>query len=94
MTGDISGEADERYLAEVRRDCAGWLGAGADLLDLQREPTTDGVRLVARIRFGDRECDSAGVGGSMLAAHSALREQILLDRVLYGFCAIVQPRNR
>jgi hypothetical protein len=94
MTDGVAGEAEERYLAEIRRDCAAWLGAGADLLDLRREPTAGGVRLAARIRFGHQEFESAGVGESILAAHSALRAQILLDRVRFGFSAIVQPRDR
>jgi len=93
MTHATSGEAEERYLAEIRADCADWLGPGAELLDLRREATIGGVRLIARIRFGNRDCESVGVGESMLAAHSALRAQILFDRIRYGFSAIVQPRT-
>jgi hypothetical protein len=74
-------EADERYPAEIRADCANLMGAGAELLDLHRDPTDTGVKLVARIRIGDAEGQSAGMGESMLAAHSALRTQIVLDRI-------------
>jgi len=85
-----SSEADVRYLAEIRADCANLLGAEAELLDLQCDATDAGVKLVARIRIGDAEAESTSVGESMLAAHSALRAQILLDRIRLGFSAIVQ----
>jgi hypothetical protein len=87
----MSSEADERYLRDIRTDCAGWLGAGAELVDVRRQATHAGVTLVARVRFGNREGESSRVGDSLLAAHSALRAQILIDRIRFGLSAIVQP---
>jgi hypothetical protein len=37
--------------------------------------------------------ESAGVGESMLAAHSALRSQIVLDRIRLSLSAIVQSKG-
>jgi hypothetical protein len=93
MIQTYSSEADERYLAEIRADCANLMGAGAELLDLHRDPTATGVKLVARIRIADAEGESVGEGESMVAAHTALRTQIVLDRIRLSLSAIVQANG-
>lgn len=54
----------------------------------------DDVRLVARYRLGSGDCESVGVGKSMLAAHAALRARILFDRIRFGFSDLVEERSR
>jgi hypothetical protein len=85
-------EADDRYLAEITADCASWLGPGAVLHELRSEPTETGVRLVARYRLEGREHESAGAGESILAAHVALRERMLFDRIGIGLETVVDAR--
>ncbi|HEX7950139.1 MAG TPA: hypothetical protein VF494_07305 [Candidatus Limnocylindrales bacterium] len=82
-------DAEAQYLAEIWEDCEDCLGPNTELLDLQREPADEGVRLVARYRLGERERQSAAVGESMLAAHSVLRARILFDRMRFGFSDVV-----
>ena len=89
---DTLSDADARYLEKIWADCEGWLGPGAVLVDLRREATDGGVRLVARYRLGDRERESAGVGESVVAAHSVLRARIVFDRIRFGFAELIAPR--
>lgn len=81
-------EADNRYLAEIGEDCLDLLGPGIELLGLDREDVDDTVRLVARYRFAGRLAQSAASGETVVAAHAALRERIVFDRVRLGFEAV------
>lgn len=90
--GDARTDADARYLAEIWLDCQSCLAPGTELLDVRREPTDDGVRLVARYRLGKHDRESAAIGETMLAAHSALRARIIIDRIRFGFSDLVEPR--
>ena len=83
-------EADERYLRDMAADCVAWLGSGAQLLELRRETIGGAVRLEARFRIGHRECESSGIGPSVVAAHAALRAQILVDRLRLGVVAAIE----
>ena len=83
-------DAEAQYLARIREDCEQSLGPGTELLDLRREPTAGGVRLVARYLLGEREHESAASGETILAAHAGLRERILLDRVRFGYSDLVE----
>jgi hypothetical protein len=85
-------DADSQYLAEIWSDCEGLLGSGTELLDLRREPSYEGVSLVARYRLGEHDRESAAAGRTLLAAHSALRERIVINRVRFGFSDIVEDR--
>lgn len=90
--GDALSDADAQYLAQIWEDCEDCLGPGIELLDVRRETTDQGVRLVARYLFGTRHRESAAVGESMLAAHSVLRARILFDRMRFGFSDLVEGR--
>ncbi|HEY5629328.1 MAG TPA: hypothetical protein VIR16_07430 [Candidatus Limnocylindrales bacterium] len=89
---DALTDAETQYLAHIWQDCEGRLGPGARLLEVRHEPAEDGVRLVARYRLGEREHESAGWGETMLAAHTALRERILIDRIRFGYANLVEQR--
>jgi hypothetical protein len=83
-------EAEDRYLAEIRDDCAMLLGRGIELVGLEREDGPQ-VRLVARYRLGDTVWASAAAGETVVAAHADLRARLLLDRVRIGFTALTRP---
>ena len=83
------GDADERYLAEIQRDCEGQLGPDAELLLLTREADPLGAPLRIRYRIGDREHESEASGPSVFDAHRALRVAIVVDRLRFGFTDLV-----
>jgi hypothetical protein len=85
------GDADERYLEEIARDCEVRLGQGAELVSLSREADAQRVRLRLRYRIGDREHESEGSGASLFEAHRALCDRIVVDRVRFGFTDLVTP---
>jgi hypothetical protein len=85
-------DAEAQYLLQIWKDCEAWLGPDTELLDLRREPTEKGVRLVATYRLGDDQHESAGTGETMLAAHVVLRDRILVDRIRFGFTELVDDR--
>lgn len=87
--GDTLTDADARYLEEIWGDCEECLGPDTELLDLAREPTDDGVRLVVRYRLGNHERESSATGDSLLAAHSQLRSRIVFDRLRFGMSDII-----
>jgi hypothetical protein len=84
------GEADDRYLADIGKDCEGMLGAGIALLGVEREDGDEGVRLVARYQLEDRVWESAAVGETVVAAHAALRDRLLIDRLRLGFTVLTE----
>jgi len=89
---DALTDAEAQYLAQIWDDCEGCLGPDTELLDVRRERAVEGVRLIARYRLGTRERESAAVGETMLAAHTDLRGQILLDRIRFGYSDLVEHR--
>ena len=84
------GEAEDRYLSEISKDCEAVLGPGVELLGVRREDRDDGVRLVARYQLEGRACESAATAENAVAAHALLRDRLLLDRVRLGFTAWVE----
>lgn len=86
-------DADAAYLAEISADLVEALGPGARLIVVRRERVDEGVRLVAWYRLGERDHTSAGIGETMLAAHSQLRGRILFDRIRLGLAALISPRS-
>jgi len=85
-------DADAQYLAQVWRDCETRLAPGSELLELHRESADEGVSLVARYRLGRHNRESAATGDTLLEAHSALRDRIIIDRIRFGFSDIVESR--
>jgi hypothetical protein len=85
-------EADGRYLERVVEDCEQLLGPEIELdaLELDADPA---VVLRLRYRLGPAKWASEGRGETVIAAHAALRETLVLDRIRIGVRAMVrQPR--
>jgi hypothetical protein len=82
-------EADDRYVAEIARDCERILGAGVELVDVTRDDGATGVRLAAHYRIADHLLESTADGETVVAAHAALRERLVVDRVRYTFTELL-----
>ena len=82
-------EADEQYLTEIAGDCLVQLGTGAELVSLSQEISQSVVRVRLRYRIGGREHETVASGASLLDAHRALREAILVDRIRFGFNELI-----
>ncbi len=87
------GEADDRYLADIAADCEPLLGPGMTMLGVEREPRDGGVRLIATYRLGDMTGVTTVDAETVVAAHSALRSQLLADRLRLGFSLLVEPEG-
>ena len=88
---DVS-DADLHYLQRVADDCEQLLGPGIELRGLELDANAE-VVLRLRYRLGPAEWTSEGHGETVIAAHAALREQLVLDRIRVGVRAMVrQPR--
>lgn len=87
-------EADRRYLQRVVEDCELLLGPEIELDALERDANAKAeVVLRLRYRLGAAKWTSEGRGETVIAAHAALREQLVLDRIRIGVRALVrQPR--
>ena len=83
-------EADARYLETIAEDCLRILGDGVTMDGLTWDDDL-GSRLTIRYRLGDREGESSATGETIVAAHAALRNQLVVDRVRLAFSSVVQP---
>jgi hypothetical protein len=83
-------EADDRYLAEIIADCELVLGPGIELLGLDRDEGDQGVQLVARYRLDGWEGETVVTGETVVAAHAALRPQLVSDRLRLGFSIMAE----
>ncbi len=77
-------DAEERYIAEIARDCAVVLGPGSTLLAVERDDRSDEVRLLARYQIDGWECESTARGETIVEAHAGLRMNLLTDRIRLG----------
>jgi hypothetical protein len=85
-------EADRRFLDRVVEDCEQLLGPEIELDALELITYPD-VVLRLRYRLGLAKWTSEGRGETVIAAHAALREVLVLDRMRVGVRAMVrQPR--
>ena len=89
MPGDS--EADGHYFERVVEDCAELLGPGVELSALELDQTADTV-LRLHYRLGQAEWTSEGHGETIIAAHAALREELVLDRIRLGIRALTKAR--
>jgi len=83
-------EADGHYFERVVEDCAELLGPGVELRALEVDHTADTV-LRLRYRLGPAEWTSEGHGETIIAAHAALRQELVVDRIRLGFRALTTP---
>lgn len=84
--------AEEYYLQRVAEDCEQLLGPGIELRGLELVANAD---VILRLSYGLGPADwtSEGHGETVIAAHAALREQLVLDRIRLGVRALIrQPR--
>lgn len=88
MSQPTISDADERYLEEIAKDCERVLGAGVEVEPLELETNGD-VVLHLRYHLGTAAGASQGRGSDLLAAHTALRQRLVEDRLALGFKALV-----
>ena len=84
--------ADQRYLQRVAQDCTNSLGSGVEVQDVELD--ADGDVVLRWLRLGTAEWTSEGRGETVIAAHAALREQLVLDRIRLGIRALMRPPPR
>jgi hypothetical protein len=82
-------EAEARYLDRVVEDCAELLGPGVDVDDLDVIEDS-GVVLRLRYHLGTVAWTSEGYGPTMTAAHGALREELVVDRIRMSTTALLR----
>lgn len=85
---DVS-EADQHYFQRVAEDCEQLLGPEIELRGLELDAKAD-VVLRLKYRLGPAEWTSEGHGETVIAAHAALRDQLVLDRIRLGVRALVR----
>ena len=84
--------AEREYFRRVAEDCEELLGPGIELQALEVDSNAD-VILRLRYRLGRADWTSEAHGETIVAAHAALREQLVLDRIRIGIRALIQwPR--
>jgi methyl coenzyme M reductase gamma subunit len=85
-------DADRAYLERVADDCRRILGPEIELRKLELA-TNDEVVLRLGYRLDDSDWLSEGRGETVVAAHSALREGLVLDRIRLGVRALYRGRR-
>lgn len=87
-------EAEGHYFERVLEDCAELLGPGIELsaLEVDRPDATDRTVLRLRYRLGKAEWTSEGHGVTIIAAHAALREELVMDRIRLGVRALTKAK--
>ena len=80
-------DAEQQYYELVAEDCARVLGPGIELNELELDSNGD-VVLRLNYRLGQEDWTSEGHGETVIAAHAALRDQLVVDRLRIGFQAI------
>ena len=66
-------DAEDRYLAEIVKDCEAVLGPGSSVLAIERHELDDGVELRARYRIDRWEAETTESGETVVDAHARLR---------------------
>ena len=87
-----SSAADRRYFERVAEDCEGLLGPGIELRSLELDDRS-GVVLRLRYALGKADWTTEGRGDTVIEAHAALRERLILDRVRIGVRALYKERK-
>jgi hypothetical protein len=82
-------DADVAYLDMVRDDCARILGAGVQVVDLVWDEA-DPVTLTLRYQMGPVHATTVADGESVIAAHAALRQRLVVDRLKLGLDALTR----
>jgi hypothetical protein len=89
--------ADQRYFERVVEDCERLLGPEIELraldVDTNGDATNGDVVLRLTYRLGTADWTTEGRGETIIEAHAALRDQLVLDRVRVGVRAIYKARK-
>ena len=80
-------DAEQHYYELVAEDCAQVLGPGIELRELELDSNGD-VVLRLDYRLGPVDGTSEGHGETVIAAHAALRDQLVVDRIAIGVRAL------
>ena len=86
-------EAESRYLEALAEDCRRILGGGVELLDLSVHDDGSPATISATYRLDRWEGETAVSGETVIEAHAALREALVLDRLKLGFSVTTDPRR-
>ena len=86
-------EAELRYVEAVGEDCRRILGPGMSLVDLEIEEGPSSTTMTVTYRLDGWEGWSAAAGESVVEAHAALREALVVDRIKLGFSVATDPRT-
>jgi hypothetical protein len=92
MNVPSSSAAERRYFERVAEDCEGLLGPGIELRSLELDQSS-GVVLRLRYALGKADWTTEGRGDTVIEAHAALREKLVLDRIRIGVCALYKERK-
>jgi hypothetical protein len=84
------GESETRYLDAILTDVEPLLGPGVVVESIEREDDEALCCLSLRYRLGSAAGTSQGVGESVVAAHAALREAVIEDRIGLSLRALVR----
>jgi hypothetical protein len=84
----ILSDADQLYIERVAADCLDLLGPGMELTGLVLDRNRE-VTLRLSYRLGTTDWTSEGHGPTVIAAHVALREQLVIDRIRVGVRALI-----
>jgi len=80
-------DAERQYFQRVAEDCEELLGPEIELHGLEHDADTD-VVLRLTYRLGPAEWTSEGHGETVVEAHAALRDQLVMDRIRLGVRAL------
>jgi hypothetical protein len=83
-------DADVAYLDRIREDCERILGTGVQVADLVWDKG-DPVTLTLRYQMGPVQATTVADGESVIAAHAALRQRLVEDRLRLGLDALTRP---
>lgn len=86
-------EAEQRYVEAVADDCRRILGPGMELLDVEIEDGGPSTRMSVTYRLDGWGGTSSASGESVVDAHAALREALVVDRIKLGFAIATDPRT-
>ena len=87
MNVPSSSPAEQRYFERVAEDCERLLGPEIEMRALELDTNGD-VVLRLTYRLGKADWTTEGRGETVIEAHAALRDKLVLDRVRIGVRAL------
>ncbi|HET6820908.1 MAG TPA: hypothetical protein VFH98_10175 [Candidatus Limnocylindria bacterium] len=84
--------ADNAYLNRIAEDCRTVLGPGVTVLGVQRVDLESAVRLSVHFELLGAQRETSAVGPTVVAAHAALRQELVRARLEAGFGALIRDQ--